>query len=75
MTDKTKKIKGGIRIEAEMCKACGYCLEHCPKKSIVLSASYNAKGYYPAEFKEGECTGCGICAIVCPEAIIEVWRE
>ncbi|MEJ5202133.1 MAG: 4Fe-4S binding protein [Anaerolineales bacterium] len=21
------------------------------------------------------CTGCGICAIVCPEAAIEVYRE
>jgi 2-oxoglutarate ferredoxin oxidoreductase subunit delta len=74
MTGKTK-IKGRIAIEQEMCKACGYCLEYCPKKSIELGAEYNAKGYYPARFVEGECSGCGICAIVCPEAIIEVWRE
>ena len=75
MTTKPKAARGGIRIAQEMCKSCGYCLEHCPKRSIVLASVYNAKGYYPAEFQAGECTGCGICAIMCPEAIIEVWRE
>jgi 2-oxoglutarate ferredoxin oxidoreductase subunit delta len=33
------------------------------------------KGYHPAQvFKEG-CTGCAICAIVCPDAAITVYRE
>jgi len=75
MTTKPRAVKGKIKIAREMCKACGFCIEHCPKHSIVPASAYNAKGYYPAEFREGECTGCGICAIVCPEAIIEVWRE
>jgi 2-oxoglutarate ferredoxin oxidoreductase subunit delta len=41
----------------------------------------NQKGYYPAVFvekhlkKEGrKCTGCGLCAIICPEIAIEVYR-
>lgn len=75
MAEKKKKIKGKITIEAEMCKSCGYCVEHCPKKSIIISRTYNARGYYPAVHEGGECTGCGICAVVCPEAIIEVWRD
>jgi len=41
----------------------------------------NQKGYYSAIFiekhlkKEGrKCTGCGLCAIICPEIAIEVYR-
>jgi 2-oxoglutarate ferredoxin oxidoreductase subunit delta len=33
------------------------------------------KGYHPVYvFKEG-CTGCAICALVCPDAAITVYRE
>jgi 2-oxoglutarate ferredoxin oxidoreductase subunit delta len=33
------------------------------------------KGYHPAYiFKDG-CTGCAICALVCPDAAITVYRE
>ena len=75
MSGKAKAIKGKIVIETEMCKSCGYCVEHCPKKVIALLDVYNEKGYYPAAYAGDGCTGCGICAVVCPEGIIEVWRE
>ncbi|MDY6912384.1 MAG: 4Fe-4S binding protein [Chloroflexota bacterium] len=30
----------------------------------------------PASFNNnGECTGCAICALVCPDVAIEVYRE
>jgi ferredoxin len=29
----------------------------------------------PAEMLSKGCTGCGICAIVCPEVAITVYRE
>jgi len=42
----------------------------------VQSGKLNAAGYQSAEFKDdGECTGCAICAIVCPEVAIEVYRD
>ena len=69
------KTKGKIRIDTQMCKSCGYCIEYCPKDGIQLASAYNDKGYYPAEPVKGKCSGCAICAVVCPEAIIEVWRE
>lgn len=75
MSAKAKTVKGKIEIVAEMCKACGYCIEHCPKNGIRTSEKYNSKGYHPAEWSGEECTGCGICAVVCPEGIIEVWRD
>jgi 2-oxoglutarate ferredoxin oxidoreductase subunit delta len=34
-----------------------------------------SKGYHPAVLIAEGCTGCGICAIVCPEAAITVFRE
>ncbi len=75
MTAKKKAVKGKIIIEAEMCKSCGYCIEHCPKNAIELAEYYNTKGYHPAVPSGENCNGCGICAVVCPEGIIEVWRE
>ncbi len=68
-------IKGSIRIYPELCKECGLCIHFCPKKVIVRSEKLNAAGYQPAEYKDGvDCTGCAVCAIVCPEVAIEVYR-
>jgi 2-oxoglutarate ferredoxin oxidoreductase subunit delta len=68
--------KGFITIDFERCKACMFCIEFCPKKSIALSDRLNPKGYFAAAPIEGaECTGCATCALVCPEVAIEVFRE
>jgi 2-oxoglutarate ferredoxin oxidoreductase subunit delta len=40
-----------------------------------MAERITAKGYHPAELIKDGCTGCGICAIVCPEAAIVVYRE
>ena len=70
-----KPAKGKIIISRELCKECGLCIHFCPKKVIVQSGKLNSAGYQSAEFKDdGECTGCAICAIVCPEVAIEVYR-
>jgi 2-oxoglutarate ferredoxin oxidoreductase subunit delta len=33
------------------------------------------KGYHPVKLAKDGCTGCGICAIICPEAALSVFRE
>jgi 2-oxoglutarate ferredoxin oxidoreductase subunit delta len=33
------------------------------------------KGYHPVALVREGCTGCGICAIMCPEAALTVYRE
>jgi 2-oxoglutarate ferredoxin oxidoreductase subunit delta len=70
------KTKGYIEIDQEHCKGCQACIEFCPKKLIVVSTRLTAAGYTPVAFQDagGECTGCAICAIVCPEVAIEVYR-
>jgi len=68
--------KGRIVVDEKYCKACRLCLEACPQHVIGLSTSrLTPKGYHPAVLIAEGCTGCGICAIVCPEAAITVYRE
>jgi 2-oxoglutarate ferredoxin oxidoreductase subunit delta len=51
-------------------------MEFCPKGSIIISKKLNAKGYFPADFQDiTACTGCATCAVMCPEAAIEVYRD
>jgi 2-oxoglutarate ferredoxin oxidoreductase subunit delta len=33
------------------------------------------KGFHPAQLYKDGCTGCAICALVCPDAAITVYRE
>ncbi len=68
--------KGRIEVNEAYCKACSLCIETCPPHVISLSTGrLNGKGYHPAELIAQGCTGCGICAIVCPEGAITVYRQ
>jgi len=70
------QVKGSITIDGELCKGCQLCIEFCNRDSICLQTKVNAAGYVPATPKnDGSCNGCGVCAIVCPEVAIEVYRD
>jgi len=43
-----------------------------PAKGWIEVSDTYCKGWHT--FKDG-CTGCAICAIVCPDAAITVYRE
>ena len=69
-------MKGYIKINKELCKECHLCIHFCPKDHIVPTKEYNIQGYRSVAVHEGtECTGCGICATMCPDIAIEVYRE
>ena len=71
-------MKGRIKIDKDLCKECHLCICACPKGLIAPSEEYNPKGYRPVtvrQEKEGECTGCTLCATTCPDIAIEVYRE
>jgi 2-oxoglutarate ferredoxin oxidoreductase subunit delta len=69
-------LTGTIVVDENLCKACELCIVNCPVQVIALDNDHiTPRGFHPAYlFKEG-CTGCGICAVVCPEAAITVYRE
>lgn len=69
--------KGKVRFFADRCKACGLCIEFCPKDVLGFDEqTINVLGYHPIkDLKPELCTGCAICGIVCPDLVIEVERE
>jgi 2-oxoglutarate ferredoxin oxidoreductase subunit delta len=69
------KLHGHVKIEIENCKGCELCVNECSQDSLKMSKNINKKGYHYAVLKDDTCTGCTNCALVCPEAIITVYRE
>ena len=80
---------GKITIDRDACKGCGLCSINCPEKLIIMDESMNVRGVHPARFRataqpdaqsadlatdEQKCKGCKMCAIMCPEVCIEVYR-
>jgi 2-oxoglutarate ferredoxin oxidoreductase subunit delta len=69
-------LKGYIVINKELCKDCQLCIHACPKGLIETSKEFNLKGYHTVCSKDtGECTGCALCALTCPDVAIEVYRD
>ncbi len=69
-------LRGTIVVDENLCKACELCVQACPVHVIELNNDIiTPRGFHPAYLAKDGCTGCGICAIVCPEAAITVFRE
>jgi 2-oxoglutarate ferredoxin oxidoreductase subunit delta len=66
-------VNGTIQIDGERCKGCALCVEFCARSCIRLSEELNLKGYFVAAFDDGPgCNACGNCALMCPDAAIQV---
>ena len=64
-----------IQVLEKYCKSCRLCLSACPRDVLQIGTRGNELGYEVAEMKEGaECIGCKMCAVMCPEAAIEVFK-
>ncbi|MBW1804920.1 MAG: 4Fe-4S binding protein [Deltaproteobacteria bacterium] len=75
-----EKVRGNITIDRELCKGCYLCISVCSQEVISIAEGLNQQGYYPVEFKEKEengkrCIACSMCATICPDVAIEVYRE
>lgn len=52
----------------QFCKACGRCIEACPKDCIHLGTTIDPRsGFTPVEVDLAACNGCGLCFEACPE--------
>ncbi len=72
---KIKEAHGTVTVNRNWCKGCGYCVQWCPTDVLVMSKSYNAKGYHPPEVKPDmvdQCRNCKFCELICPEFAIFV---
>jgi 2-oxoglutarate ferredoxin oxidoreductase subunit delta len=46
------------------------------KNLLSASRQLNAKGYRPAILLDCSCcTGCGLCVRMCPDLVIEIYKE
>jgi 2-oxoglutarate ferredoxin oxidoreductase subunit delta len=71
---KERKIKGKVEIDIQKCKGCELCVSACKEKVLSLSDSINIRGYRYVIANNETCTGCINCALVCPDAVITVYR-
>ncbi len=67
--------RGTVQFDIDTCKGCELCIEACPQESLQLSPGINKLGYHYAVLIKDNCTGCVNCALVCPDAVITVYRE
>ena len=71
-----ESVRAWITVQEEWCKACALCIEACKPGILQLAEHFNPRGYHPIVLTEPDrCTGCMACALVCPDAVIEVYRR
>ncbi len=71
---KQRKVKGKVVIDIQRCKGCELCTDACKEHALSLSSTINNKGYRYIIANNDLCTGCVNCALVCPDAVITVYR-
>jgi 2-oxoglutarate ferredoxin oxidoreductase subunit delta len=71
---KERKVKGKVVIDIQKCKGCELCTVACKEEALKLSDTINIKGYRYIIANNDLCNGCVNCALVCPDAVITVYR-
>lgn len=52
----------------QLCKACGRCIDACPKGCIALGDTIDPRsGFAPVTIDLETCSECGLCLEACPE--------
>jgi pyruvate/2-oxoacid:ferredoxin oxidoreductase alpha subunit/NAD-dependent dihydropyrimidine dehydrogenase PreA subunit len=68
MVTAEKKLRPKPALFPQLCKACGRCIESCPKHCIEFGTEIDPiSGFTPVVIHEDACNGCGLCFEACPE--------
>lgn len=69
--------QGKVTVRTEHCKGCCLCMGSCKKGALGLSAKTetNSFGYRYMKMVSDACTGCAMCAVMCPDQAIDVYRD
>ncbi|MFC1562130.1 4Fe-4S binding protein [candidate division KSB1 bacterium] len=63
-----------VRIDQDLCEACGICGHVCPRHIPETIDNGNGKLTTISQDREGLCMQCGHCMAVCPNNAIQVDR-
>jgi 2-oxoglutarate ferredoxin oxidoreductase subunit delta len=65
-----------ILIDHKRCKGCVLCVDACPRHLISQGRELNDQGYMfvVCPDPKGECNACSLCAVMCPDICIGVYR-
>ena len=67
VTTKTK-VRPKPFLFPQFCKACGRCIDACPKHCIEIGDEIDPMtGFAPITVDLEVCNGCGLCYSACPE--------
>jgi 2-oxoglutarate ferredoxin oxidoreductase subunit delta len=70
----TVLTRGTVVIEVEACKGCDLCIDACPPRVLVMTATdVNGRGYRYPKLLAG-CTGCRACSQICPDFVFQVYK-
>ncbi len=62
-----------VKVDAALCKDCGYCDEVCGLDVFARSDAFHASGYRPyAAVHPDRCVGCLRCIYICPDFAVTV---
>jgi len=69
--------RGDIVVNERHCKGCGYCVKFCARGCISQPGDrFSQQGYLlPAFSDPSRCNACGVCAWMCPDQAIDVFRH
>jgi 2-oxoglutarate ferredoxin oxidoreductase subunit delta len=66
-------MRFSIRIDEDRCKGCALCVAACFRSILEMGKRLNANGYHvPKVVRPEDCTGCQNCAVMCPDAAVEI---
>jgi 2-oxoglutarate ferredoxin oxidoreductase subunit delta len=65
-----------VVVNTERCKGCSYCVLSCAKNVLYIDFNRRNSGGYPvaASAPGKQCSGCALCAEVCPDVALAVFR-